>query len=49
MSVFDAIVELKEYLASLEEKYKKFELPETEKRIRAVKLAIKCLQDTFRK
>lgn len=49
MSVNDAIVELNEYLATLNEEYKKWELPETERRIKAVKLAIKCLQETFRK
>ena len=47
MTAADAIVELKEYLTKLNIEYAKFQLPETKRRIEAVKLAIKCLRETF--
>ena len=49
MKASDAVIELTEYLGKLNEEYEKFGLLETERRIKAVKLAIKCLQETFRK
>lgn len=47
MTAADAIIELQEYLTKLNIEYEKFQLPETERRIRVVKLAIKCLRETF--
>ena len=49
MTAGDAIIELREMLYKYTEEYAKFQLPETERKIKAVKFAIRCITDTYAK